>query len=171
MTGELPTSPAARQRRTAWLRGALGAAIVLGSSACSGGAAITGGFTEAPPGASVSGGPGTATSATAASAAASSAQSGGQIVKLSLTEYRITPATVTAKPGVPITIVASNAGSISHALFLTGGDVNVHTADFAYQPGQAESVSVTLVAGTYTFFCPVDGHRAQGMVGTLIVAP
>jgi uncharacterized cupredoxin-like copper-binding protein len=31
-------------------------------------------------------------------------------------------------------------------------------------------VSLTLKPGTYTFYCPVAGHRAAGMEGTLEVS-
>jgi uncharacterized cupredoxin-like copper-binding protein len=35
--------------------------------------------------------------------------------------------------------------------------------------GGKSTATVTVKPGTYTFFCPVDGHRAAGMTGTLTV--
>jgi uncharacterized cupredoxin-like copper-binding protein len=36
-------------------------------------------------------------------------------------------------------------------------------------PGHTSKVTVTLKKGTYTFYCPVDGHKAAGMKGTIVV--
>jgi plastocyanin len=36
-------------------------------------------------------------------------------------------------------------------------------------PGHATKVTVTLKKGTYTFYCPVDDHKAGGMRGTIVV--
>jgi uncharacterized cupredoxin-like copper-binding protein len=36
-------------------------------------------------------------------------------------------------------------------------------------PGRTSTVSATLKKGTYSFYCPVDGHKAAGMKGTLTV--
>ena len=36
--------------------------------------------------------------------------------------------------------------------------------------GGTSRVTVTLKKGTYTFYCPVDGHEAAGMKGKLIVS-
>ncbi len=93
-----------------------------------------------------------------------------ETVTLSLTEYKIDPAAPTMKAGV-VTIEAKNAGTISHALLLTGASVTAQAPDFSYQPGAAESFTVALAPGTYTFFCPVDGHAGLGMKGTLTVTP
>ena len=35
--------------------------------------------------------------------------------------------------------------------------------------GGVSTVSVSLTAGTYTFYCSVDGHAAAGMIGTITV--
>jgi hypothetical protein len=44
----------------------------------------------------------------------------------------------------------------------------VSTSDIA--PGASATLTVDATkAGHYTFFCPIDGHRQLGMVGTLIV--
>jgi plastocyanin len=86
-----------------------------------------------------------------------------QTVTFVLKEYAITPA--------PVTFVVRNAGTISHALVISGGGVNLATKDLAFQPGAREQIASTLAAGTYTFTCPVDGHANLGMKGTLIVTP
>jgi len=39
----------------------------------------------------------------------------------------------------------------------------------ATSQGSSSTLTVTLKAGTYTFYCPVDGHKAAGMKGTLTV--
>jgi uncharacterized cupredoxin-like copper-binding protein len=36
-------------------------------------------------------------------------------------------------------------------------------------PGGTSKITVTLKKGTYDFYCPVDGHRAAGMKGTVVV--
>jgi uncharacterized cupredoxin-like copper-binding protein len=36
-------------------------------------------------------------------------------------------------------------------------------------PGKKTSVTVRLKAGKYQFYCPVDGHKAAGMRGTIVV--
>ena len=36
--------------------------------------------------------------------------------------------------------------------------------------GGTSRVTVTLKKGTYTFYCPVDGHEAAGMKGKLVVS-
>lgn len=95
----------------------------------------------------------------------------GSTITLSLKEYSITPATVTLKAGTPVTFEARNEGTISHALVVSGNGVNLATKDLAFGPGTSEAISATLAAGTYTFICPVDGHAAQGMKGTISVTP
>jgi uncharacterized cupredoxin-like copper-binding protein len=35
--------------------------------------------------------------------------------------------------------------------------------------GGTKSMTMTLAAGTYTFYCSVPGHRQAGMQGTLTV--
>ena len=81
------------------------------------------------------------------------------------------PATVTIKAGTPVTFEARNDGTISHALVISGNGVSLATKDLAFGPGASETIAATLAAGMYTFICPVDGHAAQGMKGTVTVTP
>ncbi len=78
------------------------------------------------------------------------------------------PAQLSLDAGV-YTFNAINDGTISHALELTGNGIDRHTTDLAFGPGHSEGLSVTLKPGTYQFFCPIDGHRGLGVLGTLVV--
>jgi plastocyanin len=76
--------------------------------------------------------------------------------------------TATAKSGkVTLTLTNAPGNSAPHAIAIEGQgiDKDGQTAS----PGGASSVSVDLKPGTYTFYCPVGGHRAAGMEGTLTV--
>lgn len=75
---------------------------------------------------------------------------------------------LSAKAG-DVTIAFDNpqGNSLPHAVEIEGNGVERETATI--QPGATSSVSVTLRPGTYTFYCPVGDHRAQGMEGTLTV--
>ncbi len=73
---------------------------------------------------------------------------------------------LTAKPG-KVTIVMKNPSALQHDIALEGNGANA-TGDVVGQGGTS-TISPTLKAGTYTFFCSVDGHRQAGMEGTLTV--
>ena len=88
------------------------------------------------------------------------------------TQFKLTPANITPKKSGKHTIVAFNKGTITHAIEVEGGGAggkNVRSADIA--PGKSATISVDLKAGkTYTWYCPIDGHRGLGMQGTIKVA-
>lgn len=72
----------------------------------------------------------------------------------------------TAPPG-KLEIDSKNASSTPHDIALTGNGVSA--AGKVVQGGGVSTISVTLKAGTYTYYCTVPGHRAGGMEGTLTV--
>ncbi len=74
--------------------------------------------------------------------------------------------TLTAKAG-KATIVLDNPSSLPHAVEVEGQGLEEETDTI----GQDETakVTVTLKPGEYEYYCPVDGHRAGGMEGTLTV--
>jgi plastocyanin len=76
---------------------------------------------------------------------------------------------LTAKAGkVTIAMVNPSGNSLPHAIAIEGNGVDQDGQ--TVQPGGGPSrVSLDLKPGTYTFYCPVDGHRAAGMQGTLTV--
>lgn len=58
----------------------------------------------------------------------------------------------------------SNAG-MSHGIAIAG-----HGVGPVVKPGHTSSVTATFRKGSYTYYCPVAGHRAAGMQGTLVVS-
>jgi plastocyanin len=73
--------------------------------------------------------------------------------------------TLTAKAG-SVTIDFTNDSSTPHAVAVEGNGVD---KDGKTITKGKNSLTVTLKKGTYTFYCPVDGHRQAGMQGTLTV--
>jgi hypothetical protein len=75
------------------------------------------------------------------------------------------PADLTAEAG-KLTINLTNDGQSDHALEIEGNGVEEETEEIG--PGESAEVTVDLKDGRYEFYCPVDGHREQGMEGTLV---
>ncbi|HZB75312.1 MAG TPA: cupredoxin domain-containing protein [Solirubrobacteraceae bacterium] len=75
------------------------------------------------------------------------------------------PDSLTAKAGT-VTIAYANPSSTPHAFAIDGVD-GAETETVSQ--GAAPPIQVELEAGEYEFYCPVGGHRAAGMVGTLTV--
>jgi plastocyanin len=79
------------------------------------------------------------------------------------------PKTATAKSGkVTLTLTNPSSNSSPHAIAIEGQGVD--QAGQTASPGSTSTVSLDLKPGKYTFYCPVGGHRAAGMEGTLTVS-
>jgi plastocyanin len=72
---------------------------------------------------------------------------------------------LSAKAGT-VTINFDNPSSTPHGVAVEGNGVDKDSQTI--QSGKT-SLTVALKPGTYTFYCPVPGHRAQGMEGKLVV--
>jgi mono/diheme cytochrome c family protein len=72
----------------------------------------------------------------------------------------------TGTPG-PVTFKMQNKSSVAHDLVVQGPGVQGKTP--IQQGGGTGQFKATLKAGTYTYFCSVDGHRQAGMQGKLTV--
>ena len=87
-------------------------------------------------------------------------------LEVQLTEYEIR---------IPDTLPAGtqqlhivNAGKENHGFVIEGAGAEQKLAA-PLSRGDAGDLTVTLAAGTYTVYCPVDGHRGKGMSRTLTV--
>jgi plastocyanin len=91
-----------------------------------------------------------------------------QTVQISEKEYSLTPRTVTlSKPGT-YAFKITNSGTITHALEIEGNGVEEKSGDI--QAGSSATLNVSFTKnGSYELYCPIDGHKAQGMKGTLTV--
>jgi plastocyanin len=93
-----------------------------------------------------------------------------QTIRISENEYSLNPSAVTLpKPGT-YEFDVTNDGSITHGFNVeeSGGGDEAETGDI--DPGAHKSVKFTFSAGgSYEMYCPVDGHKAQGMAGAIMV--
>jgi plastocyanin len=99
---------------------------------------------------------------------ASSGGGGGETLKLAADPdgaLKFDKTSLTAKAG-KVTVVMTNDSSIPHAVEVEGNGVEVETKTVT---GDTAQVSAELKPGKYEFYCPVDGHKAAGMKGTLTV--
>lgn len=96
---------------------------------------------------------------------------GGQVLRtlqISEREYSLTPGNFTvSKPGT-YEFKVTNDGRTTHAFEIEGNGVEEKTGHI--DPGASATLRVELSKnGSYEIYCPIDGHRQQGMEGTLTV--
>jgi uncharacterized cupredoxin-like copper-binding protein len=107
------------------------------------------------------GGDGTAASPTANPAGSPTGSSAGQVVEVRLSEYKIEmPSSV---PTGSVTFRVTNDGQQEHS-FEVEGQATESELEANLAPGQSQTLTVDLQAGSYEFYCPVDGHRDLGML-------
>ena len=67
-----------------------------------------------------------------------------------------------------MSISFTNAAPLEHNFTIASSSGAVVGATPTFQGG-SKTLTVSLKAGTYKFYCTVPGHRAAGMEGTLTV--
>ena len=97
-----------------------------------------------------------------------SAAAAGTPVTMSLADFALEPKTVQLEAAGTYTFMVTNDGQTTHALEIEGNGVEEESDTLS--PGDSGEVTVELAAGEYELYCPIDGHRANGMEGTLVVA-
>ena len=101
---------------------------------------------------------------------ASSTSSGPplQTISLSEKEFSITPKAINVAKAGTYTFDVKNDGQITHALEVEGNGVEQKTGDL--DPGKSGTLTVDLSkTGSYEVYCPIDGHRQNGMEASLTV--
>ena len=107
-------------------------------------------------------------SSTNSSANSSATRPIAQTVRISETEYKLTPSSVALPKTGTYEFKIVNKGTITHALEIEGKGVEQKSSEIG--PGASTTIDVTFkTAGSYEMYCPVDGHRNQGMEGKIAV--
>jgi uncharacterized cupredoxin-like copper-binding protein len=84
-------------------------------------------------------------------------------------EFRLDPARAAGGDVGLVSIKVVNDGKVAHALAVDGPNGEVQL-DGRVEPGASATLEADLdKPGTYTMYCPLDGHRAKGMSGTITV--
>ncbi len=91
----------------------------------------------------------------------SGGSSGGTKVTVTEREFSLTLSQQTFSPGT-YTFVAVDKGQLSHSLQIDGPGVSKRISG-TIDPGQSQNLVVTLQNGTYDIYCPVPGHKQDGM--------
>ncbi|HYH10337.1 MAG TPA: cupredoxin domain-containing protein [Thermoanaerobaculia bacterium] len=82
-----------------------------------------------------------------------------------LIEYQIRmPETL---PAGPVAFNVENGGKEDHAFEIEGN--GLHQQTNVLKRGDTAALEVNLKPGTYTIYCPVDGHKDKGMRTTVTV--
>jgi plastocyanin len=118
------------------------------------------------------GGTNTATVSSSAPAkpAATATAAAGHVTTLELSAdphgaLRFNTTALAAKAGtVKIVLKNPSSSGMPHGIAIQG-----HGSGAVVQPGGTSTVTAKLAPGKYTFLCPVPGHAAAGMTGTLTV--
>lgn len=94
------------------------------------------------------------------------AQAGVTSHNVTASEFSLSPATLSAPANTSFTVTLANSGSLTHNFTIqvagtpTTGNVS---------PGSSASGTFNLPDGTFTYFCSIGTHRAQGMQGTITI--
>lgn len=84
-------------------------------------------------------------------------------------EFRLDPAQADGGDLGLVSIKIVNDGDVAHALAVDGPNGEVQL-DGRVEPGKTATLEVDVdKPGTYAMYCPLDGHRAKGMSGSITV--
>lgn len=81
-------------------------------------------------------------------------------------EYQFSPQSITLNKGDVVALTFKNSGAFPHDLVIDELGVTTRVIN----PGESDTVTFTAdKAGTFSYYCNVDGHREKGMEGKVTV--
>lgn len=145
--------------------------LILMSTACGGSSGTGSGAKSGEH--SGGGGPTTeeGTAAGGGTTAKAEATPGGEVIRtvvIKESEFKLDPSNITLDKLGTYVFKAKNIGNFTHALEIEGHGVEAETRQL--NAGRSWKLKVDFKSpGTYEMYCPVDGHRAEGMEGKITV--
>jgi len=115
-------------------------------------------------------GGGSAAPISSGSSPASGSPSGGAAMAIHVKDFALDPKVVTSA-GSGVVLAVTNDGPTIHNVTIRDSSGTVRGATRDLKPGQSETLSAQLPAGTYVLYCSLPGHESLGIKGTLTVAP
>ena len=91
----------------------------------------------------------------------------GPTLTVTETDFALDPTAARLPRAGAARVEVVNRGQTVHALAVETADGTRSTARIT--PGRSSTLSLTLPAGRYVWYCPVGNHRQLGMRGTLTV--
>jgi plastocyanin len=88
-------------------------------------------------------------------------------VEIALRDFSLDPARISLEEAGVYTLHVVNQGQTTHALEVEGVGVEEEISDLA--PGDSADLKIDVDKGDYDMYCPVDGHKAKGMEGRIVV--
>jgi uncharacterized cupredoxin-like copper-binding protein len=81
-------------------------------------------------------------------------------------EFRLDPNQINLTKAGDYVFALVNKGKLAHALEVEGQGLEAKSGTI--KPGAKGTLRVTIRSpGNYAMYCPIDGHRAKGMKGTI----
>ncbi len=91
-------------------------------------------------------------------------------IKVTMTEYKFVPKTITATSGKVVFYLA-NDGTMVHDMVITDSSGKMVAKSDMVSVGDRSVFTVDhLAPGSYGIYCDLPGHREAGMLGTLQVS-
>ena len=101
--------------------------------------------------------------------ASTSAQPSGSI-KVTMTEFKFDPSTITAPSGKVVFFLVNAGNNTSHDMVIRDSTGKRLVGSELISAGDSAVLTVdSIAAGTYTYFCDQPGHESSGMHGVLTI--
>jgi Cu-Zn family superoxide dismutase len=98
-------------------------------------------------------------------AAASAGSGAAEPITVTAHDIFFDPKEITIPADTDVTIIIPNEGAALHDFVID--ELGIDAGDIP--PGETVEVVINAPAGEYEYFCSVPGHKAAGMLGTLVV--
>ncbi|MCJ7677380.1 MAG: cupredoxin domain-containing protein [Anaerolineales bacterium] len=92
-------------------------------------------------------------------------------VSVELTEFTISPSSLSGQVGQPLTFQVTNTGVLEHTLTIQDSS-GKEAASLTVKPGGSDVLTIVpFSSGEWPISCSIPGHELAGMTASLMVTP